>query len=245
LELTALTIILLSLILVASHTAETVLGFGATLIALALGSLVVPLERLLAVLVMLGLVQSFWLIFRGIPHIQWKLLLVLVLPAAGLGTIAGAFFRDIADEQLLRLILGGFVVVVAVSELVLLTRQPHRVRSISHAVAAPLLFAGGIFHGLFASGGPLVVYVTSRKITDPRAFRATLAVLWTALNLGLITQMGLAGHVTANVLTMTAILLPAALLGIAIGERMRVNERTFQALTYGLLCFAGLTLLVP
>jgi hypothetical protein len=59
-----LTLFLLACILVLAHTAETILGFGSTLIALALGAYLLPLETLVPMLVILGLLQSIWLVGR-------------------------------------------------------------------------------------------------------------------------------------------------------------------------------------
>lgn len=234
---------LLAAILLVAHTAETILGFGSTLIALALGVHLVPLEQLLTTLIMLGLVQSAWRIFRDHRHVAWRILGSMILPAAGAGLVAGMWFRDVADERLLRTILGGFVIAVAALELVLVVRGKRQTRPLPRAAGVPVLFGGGVFHGLFASGGPLIVYFSSRAIPDPVVFRSTLAVLWQVLNVVLITQLAVEGRITAGTLQTTATVLPGALAGIALGEHIRVNQRVFQILTYALLLFAGITLL--
>jgi len=58
-------VVLLSLIIVAAQIVETVTGFGATVIALALGVHIVPIETLVVALVLIGLLQSLWLVARG------------------------------------------------------------------------------------------------------------------------------------------------------------------------------------
>ena len=50
------------------------------------------------------------------------------------------------------------------------------------------LALGGIAHGLFGTGGPMIVYVARRRLADKLAFRSTLAVLWLALNAALLTK---------------------------------------------------------
>ncbi|MBM3176333.1 MAG: sulfite exporter TauE/SafE family protein, partial [Chloroflexi bacterium] len=81
----ALTLFLLGCILVLAHTAETILGFGCTLIALALGVYLLPLETLVPMLVILGLLQSIWLVARWYRHIDWRTLLLQILPLAVVG----------------------------------------------------------------------------------------------------------------------------------------------------------------
>lgn len=238
-----MTLALLAAILLVAHTAETILGFGSTIIALALGVHLLPLEQLLTVLIMLGMVQSSWRIFRDHRHVAWRTLALTILPAAGLGLLTGMWFRDVADELLLRKVLGGFVAGVAGLELVLVLRGKRSAGPLAPAAGMPVLFGGGVFHGLFASGGPLIVYFASRAIPEPVVFRSTLAVLWSVLGLTLVAQLGFEGRLTADALRMTATVLPGALAGIVLGEHIRVNQRAFQIMTYALLLFAGITLL--
>lgn len=233
----------LAAILVVAHTAETILGFGSTLIALSLGVHLFPLEKLLSALVMFGLVQSVWILSRAWRHIDRTLLLTRILPFAAIGLAAGIFLRDVAGETLLKHILGGFVVAVAAVELVLLARNHPRKFGVPLHTAAPLLVGGGIFHGLFASGGPLIVYYSSRAIPRPEVFRATLSALWLVLNIVLIVQLGLQGRVTPEVTKIFGSALPGALTGMLIGSRIKLHARGFQALTYGLLLVAGISLL--
>jgi len=68
-------VFLLVLVLIFAHTVETVLGFGATIIALALGIFIFPLETILPVLVILGFLQSLWLVVRWFKYIRWPVLL--------------------------------------------------------------------------------------------------------------------------------------------------------------------------
>ena len=56
-----------------------------------------------------------------------------------------------------------------------------------------MLGLGGFVHGLFGTGGPMIVYVVRRRLADKRAFRSTLAVLWLVLNIGLLSKFALAG----------------------------------------------------
>jgi len=108
----------------------------------------------------------------------------------------------------------------------------------------PLLTGGGIFHGLFATGGPPIVYYASRQFQKQEDFRATLSTLWLFLNVGLIIGFILGGQMDLNKLGMAAMVLPGMILGIIIGSLIRVKELWFKILTYILLFFAGLFLLV-
>lgn len=240
-----MTTALLSAIIVAAQVVETVTGFGATVIALALGVHLVPLETLVVALVLIGLLQSAWLVARGYRHVAWRLLLVRVIPACAVGMAAGRWLFDVLGSGRLKVVLGVFVAAVAIVELARLFRVPGDPARLGKPAAIGLLAGGGFFHGLFASGGPLVVYFMSREITDKRAFRATLSVLWLLLNLVLLATWIPVGRVTGEHLLLAATLLPALAGGIALGEIMhaRVNEIVFKRTVQVALLATGVFLI--
>jgi uncharacterized protein len=239
-----MTLFFLSCILVIAHTVETILGFGATLVALALGVYLIPLDRLIPMLVMLGLLQSIWMMARWFRYNQWRLLLLDILPFAGLGLGLGIFGRNLAGEKQLGLILGGFIVVVSVLELVKIFRNKPARDKLRWYYRVPLLLSGGIFQGLFATGGPLIVYYAGRQLQEPPKFRATLATLWLILNTALLISLWLNAQVNWEILTMTAWVLPGMVIGIIIANLIQVKARSFQVLTYLVLLLSGLALLI-
>jgi len=173
-----LTLFLLGCILVLAHTAGTILGFGATIIALPLGVHLIPLTTLLPVLVILGLLQSVWLVARWFHYIDWRTLLLQILPLAIVGMIIGILSREIADEDTLKMVLGVFIAVVSLAELAMLFIKKAPGGQLRWYYRVPLLIGGGIFHGLFATGGPPIVYYASRQFPAQEHFRATLSMLW-------------------------------------------------------------------
>jgi len=240
----ALTLFLLGCILILAHTAETILGFGATLIALAFAIHLLPLETLVPVLVILGLLQSIWLVARWFRFIDWRTLLLQILPIAGAGMVIGIFSREVADEGILKIILGAFILVVSVAELAILFIRRTPGGRLHWYYRIPLLVGGGIFHGLFATGGPPIVYYASRQFHAQEKFRATLSMLWLILNVGLLAGFLIAGQLDVEKLKMTALVLPGLIIGIIIGSLIRVREFWFKTLTYVLLFLAGLFLLI-
>jgi uncharacterized protein len=88
-------VFLLILVLVFAHAVETVLGFGATIITLALGIYIFSLDTMLPVLVILGLLQSLWLVVRWFRYIRWRVLLLHILPAVVVGMAIGIYYRTL------------------------------------------------------------------------------------------------------------------------------------------------------
>ena len=108
----------------------------------------------------------------------------------------------------------------------------------------PLLFLGGIVHGLFGTGGPMIVYVTRKKIADKTAFRATLAVLWIALNTILVTNFVVLERYPDPKL---ALVLAAAIIpGRLVGERLHraLDAQKFERVVWIVLLVAGAALAI-
>jgi uncharacterized membrane protein YfcA len=239
-----LTLFLLGCILVLAHTAETVLGFGSTLITLALGVHLLSLETLVPMLVILGLLQSIWLVGRWFRYINWRILLLYILPLTTAGMVIGIFSREIADEGTLKIVLGGFIIIVSLAELSMFFIKKAPSGQLRWYYRALLLIGGGIFHGLFATGGPPIVYYASRQFRAQETFRATLSMLWLILNVGLIIGFLVGRQMDLAKLEMTAMVLPGLVIGIIVGSLICVKEFWFKVLTYTLLFFSGLFLLI-
>ena len=237
-------ILLLALILVLAHLVETTLGFGDTIISLALGLFLFPLEVLLPALVALAILQSAWLVIRWHRRVNWRLLLITILPLAFAGMLAGILIRDYANETALIILLGIFIIVVSVVELIGLHIRKSTAGPLPRYLAVPVILGGGIFHGLFATGGPLVVYYAGREIREPQAFLGTLAVLWLILNVALYATMWMAGSAGVQSLQLAGMVLPGFIAGVLIGSLIKVKELTFKTMTWSVLFVVGMIQLI-
>ena len=237
-------ILLLALILVLAHLVETTLGFGDTIISLALGLFLFPLEVLLPALVALAILQSAWLVIRWHRRVNWRLLLITILPLAFAGMLAGILIRDYANETALIILLGIFIIVVSVVELIGLHIRKSTAGPLPRYLAVPVILGGGIFHGLFATGGPLVVYYAGREIREPQAFLGTLAVLWLILNVALYATMWMAGSAGVQSVQLAGVVLPGFIAGVVIGSLIKVKELTFKTMTWSVLFVVGMIQLV-
>lgn len=235
-------IVLLAAVVALAFTVEAAMGFGATVVTVALASLFMPTSEVLPAFVPLNVVMSGYLVVRGSRFVEGRLLVREVLPAMALGLPIGIVAFRYLDEGLLRLALGAFVVAVSVLEL----RPKAGSRPVGRVVAPLLLGLGGVVHGAFGSGGPLVVYVLGRKLShDKAAFRATLSTLWLVLNVVLLASYAQAGELSAASGLVTAWLAIPLALGLLAGERVHraVPAHRFRPLVFGLLLVVGLVLI--
>ena len=107
------------------------------------------------------------------------------------------------------------------------------------------MFVAGITHGLFASGGPLLVYALAGLAMEKSAFRATLTAVWLVLNTLLLLAFAVDGSLLPS-LGKVAWLMPVLIAGLVLGEYLhhRVQEDRFRQLVYAMLLITGTLLIV-
>ena len=93
----------------ASNVVETVLGFGSTVLALALGAAWYPIDFLLPVLVPVNLLLSLYIVTRHRREVRWEALGRKVLPLTGLGLIVGLAVFTLTAAKALKVGYGLFV----------------------------------------------------------------------------------------------------------------------------------------
>ena len=240
-------ILLIAIVTVAFAT-ETAIGFGATLIAVSLGSLLTPIDELLHAIVPLNVALSAAVTLRARGHIDGRLLLKQVLPAMAIGLPFGVFAFARLPIRTSKTALGVFVLGLAALEIVKMVRarEEREEKPLPRPLAIALLVLGGVVHGAFATGGPPVVYVCGRLVKDKRVFRATLSSLWLVLGVVLLAVYAHGGHLGAASFRLSATLAPGLVLGLISGEiaHGRIPERAFRATVFVMLAAVGATLAI-
>ncbi|MCA9550581.1 MAG: sulfite exporter TauE/SafE family protein [Myxococcales bacterium] len=225
-----------------SFTSAALAGFGGVVIAMTLAAQLKPLEWLLPRLVSLNLLLVVYLVARHRAHVDGRALLRQILPFMGLGTALGFLGAGLIPGTTAKMIFGAFVVAVSARELAnLLGWVTFNPQPLTPARRAGWTFAAGLVHGVFASGGPLLVYTLSRTGLPKAAFRATLAAVWLILNSALMVGFIAKGRMDARCLQDVLLLLPILLVATVLGEwgHHRIDERRFRVVTFSLLLVAG------
>jgi uncharacterized membrane protein YfcA len=240
---------LLAVIVFLSFGIEAAMGFGCNVLALTMAVHLYPMDTLLPVLVGLNLLVSTYIVLRHRSEIDWPVLRRRILPFMVAGMPAGMLLLYLGSGGALKLGFGGFVVALSAFELLrlVLNRRSTAInRPLSTWQTVLVLLGGGLMHGLYASGGPMAVYFSSRALPDKGAFRATLSLLWLLLNLILMAGYVIRGMVTWETTRLSALMLLPLGLGIVAGEWLhnKVDAMTFRLLIFGLLLAGGVVLVV-
>lgn len=236
-----------ALVVVAAYAVQTATGFGSTLICVTLGAHLIGLEEVVRLVVPISFLQTGYIVIRHRDGIDWSLLIRRVLPLMGLGMGLAFYLLTRVGGPWLGLAFGMIVLTLSSRDLRRLRfASPVLERSISRPVSIGALFGAGVIHGIYATGGPMLVYALGREGLSKKVFRSTLSMVWIVLNTILIARFIMAGEYHQEVIFDVLMLAPAVPLGILLGEWVhhRVDERTFKMAVLALLIAAAISLLV-
>ena len=154
------------------------------------------------------------------------------------------------------MILGVFIIIVAILGLIKLffpfkklkekkEKLPQDAITITTLISDyGLLLGSGIIHGMFVSGGPLLIAYLTKKIKDKDQFRATISTVWILLNGIIFATDCINGVYTKPLLLTQGIAIPFMCAGVAIGGFLykHMSQKVFVILTYILLIISGVSL---
>ncbi len=234
------------LVILLANIIQGITGFAGTILAMPFAIRLVGLQTAVPVLNLLGMLSGIYVYAGNRQYAkteEWKKILCIMGPFL----LIGIALRSLLASQsvLLCRIFGIVVLLIAVEGLYRALRKEEGKRKLS--LLPELFLAGsGLLHGLFVSGGPLLIAYLSDRIRDKASFRATISGIWILLN-GFVFLTQLFTHVwTLDLLKTTLWSLPFFLVGMAAGSRLQrhMSQHVFMLLTYLLLIIAGFSLLM-
>ena len=243
-------IISLAAVVIMSYTVEAMAGFGSTILAVAICAHFLPLEFLVPVLLLVNLVLSSYVVIRHRKHIAKKYLFQRVLPIVGLGAFLGSYlFKNLSGESgKIKFIFGIFITILSLFELIQIIKTSHHTnqKKLKGYQSFLWLLGGGLMQGMYASGGPMIVYQLSRQGLSKQTFRATLSSLWLSVNTFLVLNYIISGILSSDIFKTGILLIPSVIIGIISGEKLHnwINERYFKIFIYFMLIVVGILLIV-
>jgi uncharacterized protein len=233
-------------VVLGAYFTGTALGFGTSIICVTFAAQLMPLDVLLPIIAPLNVALSLYIAIRYRAETQWRYLIRRVVPLVALGIPVGMVLFNLRELTWLRLVFGIFVILLAALQLRLTMGRAREVQVLRPRLRTPLLISGGLMHGLFTTGGPLIVYVMGREIEDKAAFRSTIATMFVPMTTALIVDYALLGLFDAQTFRTTAMAVPPYLLGLWLGEiaHHRVDNARFKLGLWLLLLAGGFILAV-
>jgi uncharacterized membrane protein YfcA len=235
------TLIITALVVAGAFIVFGISAFGAALITVPVMSHFYPLDFVLPVCVLLDVSAAIAMGARFSRNadrreLQWMAPLCLI------GAVLGVTLLVNLPRQATLAAFGSFLVFYGVYTL----RRNEGVHLISRAWAPLSGFSGGLMGTLFGVGAPPYAMYLSHRFTDKAQLRATLSTM-VLISTGIRTLVFAAGGLMlADRLRMFAILLPFALGGLWVGNRLqgRISREQLGRFISVLVLLIGTSVLI-
>ncbi len=241
--------LLFYIIIFLTNVIQGITGFAGTILAMPPSLMLVGYNTAKPILNVLGILAGIYVFVTQRKYVDWKQVKKVVLVMA-VGIVGGFFLKNLLTgyDTILYRALGIFVIFLAVQGLWRMSGKGEKTtqtteNSTGRSIA--LLVGAGIVHGMFVSGGPLLIGYLSRTIKEKSAFRATISTIWIILNSIILVQDLAAGMWTSHLLAMQGISIPFFIGGMFVGSVLvkRMSQDVFMKLTYLLLFVSGILLM--
>ena len=172
--------------------------------------------------------------------VNWRELAKIVLTMLPF-VLIGIWLDTVLPLHILLRIYGVIIVAIGLKNLL-----QKRQKFLPEWALWTILALAGLVQGMFVSGGALLVIYTVQKLQDKQQFRMTLSATWAILNLMYAVIAFGQGSFTGEVVQIVLMCVPVAVLATWIGNRLqkKISQEKFLKLTYVLLLFVGVMLLV-
>ncbi len=229
-------------VLLAAQIVYVVFGFGSGLIAVGALALVFPeIRDVVVVLLLVNLPAELGVSIAAWRTIRWREMGQLLAGIAP-GVVLGSYVLKIGSPTHVLTALGLFLLAVSL----LFLRLPGMVQvSMPRWVALPTGLLAGALTGLFGTGGPPLIVYHHLCGLSKRSFRGNLMALFAVMTILRVVNYAAQDLLTAPRLWSGVVLLPVALLGALLGQRihLEIPEPLFRRLVSALLGLIGLLLL--
>ena len=226
-----------------SNVIQGITGFAGTILAMPFSLMLVGYDVAKPILNVLGILSGLYVFITSYKFVNWKELRKIVIVMT-LGIIGGLFIKSLfaGSEDILFVCLGLFVVGLSINGLFLKFEAPSDNKLFPNL----LLVLAGIVHGLFVSGGPLLIGYLTKIIEDKVNFRATISTVWIFLNLIILLTDINQGLWNLELVYLQLATIPMLGIGMFVGTKLyhKMTQEMFMKVTYVLLLISGISLLL-
>lgn len=219
-------------------------GFGGlALLAVPLMALVISPVQAAGIMLPILIIMDWVGVWTYRKH--WdRTLLLLTLPGAMLGILAGGFLAGYVDDQVVRIVVGVIAVLFPIYGIFKPTGGDAFIKNnrplgvISGTVAG---FTSFVAH---AGGPPYQAYAIPQGL-DKRIYAGTAVMFFFVVNFVKVVPYAMLGQFDQTNLTTSLILIPIAPFGVLFGAWLvkHIDQMLFYRILYGLIFTVGLKLL--
>lgn len=230
-------------------------GFGCTVIAASVTNGVLGTAIGVPYGTIITLPFLYYLGIKSRKDVSWKDLLKIVIGCAP-GILIGNMLFSSISPQTAKIGIGAMIIVIATMNIHKHIVKPLIMKcveeeNIEDTLAKKIfrygcLLLGGIVHGAFTIGGPLITVYTLEAVKDKKKFRNTMTWLWCILNVwNAYSQYNKVPFGERSYLINALIIgLPLAGIGFFFGMRFleKINRVQFLRIVYAILMLIGINM---
>lgn len=228
-------------VLFVANVIQAITGFAGTVLAMPPSIYLLGMDNAKVVLNVMALLSGLMIAVMSYHHMNKKeVIKICVCMVAGM-TIGIQICKTVPSEQILLIIYGVIILLIAGKNLLC-----HRQRTLPKALLLVILLLAGVIHGMFVSGGALLVVYAAQVLKEKEEFRATLAPVWVVLNSILLVSQVRQGVFTEGNIRLILISIIPLFMATWLGKKLvkKVSQKIFLNLTYVLLLVSGLSLIL-
>lgn len=247
--------ILVGLMQVVGFFVQGTTGFGCTVIAAPVTNGILGTAIGVPYGTIITLPFLYYLGIKGRKDVSWKdLAKIVALCAPGI-LIGNKLFTSISP-QTAKIGIGGMIIVIAtmnihkhiIKPLVIKQKEEEEAEDTTakKIFRYGCLLLGGVVHGAFTIGGPLITVYTLEAVKDKKKFRNTMTWLWCILNIwnAFAQYNNVPGADRPYLTGALAVGLPLAGIGFFFGMRFleKINRVQFLRMVYAVLMLIGVNM---
>lgn len=235
-----MTNIIFLVVLFLANGVQAITGFAGTVLAMPPSILLIGMDEAKVVLNAMAWFSGLIIAVQNCSKINFKELGKMIA-FMFIGMLVGMRIYAALPADELLVIYGVIVILIGLKNLCI-----KKAFKLPQIVLLMVLLAAGIIHGMFVSGGALLVIYAVQVLKDKDEFRATVAPIWVILNTFMMFNYMHGGIVSKSSLQLIGVSIIPLLLAIWLGNKLqrKINQKVFLNLTYVLLIISGLSIVI-
>ena len=234
--------ILVLIILFAANLLQAITGFAGTLISMPPVLKLIGAGEVKALLNAIAQISSLMIVCTGFKYINWKEFFK-IFGCMVCGMVLGIWIYNRFPLNQLLIFYGVMIMVIALKKMFI---KEKKEKTIPIWAGILILLAAGIIHGMFVSGGALLVIYAAAVLKDKQEFRATVALIWVTTGCYITGTQVVTGNFNSHVIWLLLIGIIPVFAGTVIGTKLVkiIPQEIFMKLTYILLLLSGIMAII-
>lgn len=231
--------ILFLIVILMANTIQVLTGFAGNMLAMPFSIQLIGVNEAKTVLNVFTLVACSYLWWKNRAYVNRKVFTKIVIIMI-IGMLLGMWLFEVLPTDFLLTAYAVLIIIISLYKM--FCKKQIRV---SEFFMIFVILIAGIIHGMFVSGGALLVIYAVSVLKDKKEFRATLSPVWVILAIILMFSHARSGFYTSNTITLIGLSMIPLIISIWLGNKLfdKINQKMFLKITYVLLLISGLSLL--